>query len=438
MPNIRGKAFAGFGGEKMIYDMRMGPQALLHKSKLYVVYPANPDGPIAHPHIIVRDMQSGEWSSPQRLGSVSHVDHHYCPICWFDSEDRLHVLYGCHGHPTNVHLVGADALAVDRWVPGPTIAPSISYPHLLPMADGKLVLYYRALGHMGYWAYQVSTDGGFTWTPAVKVVDFDRDPETHWDSWAGSYHTIIADPGRRALHIGFVFLDEQRRLNPLYNRRFRSKRTINRYHLYYAHLDLDTGQLANGNGLPLVGPLSRKAAEACKIWDAGWQLTMQPAMAVGADGLPRFLLPVSGKSPWACHFHFVYSHQGHWDRALVAETNNTWNGCSLEQGPKGEWIANMIVGREHGELYAYGGGDLERRISYDGGKTWIFRGQLAPVPGLLYNNPRHIEDAMGQVVPGYMLLFGWQGPGSIDPVSDAAAGLGNRGQAFLRYEGRWL
>ena len=56
------KPFACHGSEKMIYDIRMGPQAVCYNDVIYIAYQANPDGPEAHPHIITYDLGSEKWS----------------------------------------------------------------------------------------------------------------------------------------------------------------------------------------------------------------------------------------------------------------------------------------------------------------------------------------------------------------------------------------
>ena len=56
------KAFAAHGTEKMIYDARMEPQALLHKDILYIVYQADRSKSIGNPHIISYDTKRRQYS----------------------------------------------------------------------------------------------------------------------------------------------------------------------------------------------------------------------------------------------------------------------------------------------------------------------------------------------------------------------------------------
>ena len=142
------RPFAAHGSEKMIYDVRMGPQCLCRDGTFWVAYLANPDGDKALPHIIRRDLH-GTWLDPVVLGDVACYDHHFAPVLWFDAAEHIHVLYHCHsGLDEARHLVSAAPLDCARWTDAPPIAPSISYPRLLRCPDSELVLYYRALGHM--------------------------------------------------------------------------------------------------------------------------------------------------------------------------------------------------------------------------------------------------------------------------------------------------
>ncbi|MFQ5811124.1 MAG: BNR-4 repeat-containing protein, partial [Armatimonadota bacterium] len=399
------RPFAHHGGEKMLYDVRQGPVALLHDNIIYVAYHANPEDAPPDPHLVTCDLSSGEWSEPARVGECHRYDHHYAPVLWLDHDERMHVLYDCHGG-TGTHIVAAEPGATDAWIEGPTIARSISYPHVLPMADGWLLLYYRTLGHMGHWGYQVSDDGGFTWTEPRTLVDMDRDPRIQHDCWAGSYHSAVASRDRRSVHIAFVYLDEQRRPNPLYHRTFKSKRALNRYHLYYLRLDVASGELWTIDGDRLDPPVNREQAEACKALDTGHHLTNMPSIWPDEKDQPVFLMPESGETPWDCTFFCICPKAGGWQKTPMAKTNSTWCGCLLRGDDGGHLTAHVASGKGDGEVLDYGGGDLEEWTSADRGVTWTHARTLDPEPGLLYNNPRVIERPTGDVVEDFILFFG--------------------------------
>ena len=187
------RPFARHGTEKMVYDLRMGPQALWHEDTIHIVYQSTggEDAELrGHPYAIAYEVSARRWSEPVRLGDVHGYDHHFAPIIWRDRGGHLHVLYHCHGADGGVHLVSARPDSIASWRPGPEIAPSISYPRAFPLGDGRLLLYFRTFGHMGNWGYQISADGGFTWTrPDRPLVDFDQNPQTNLDTWACTYHS---------------------------------------------------------------------------------------------------------------------------------------------------------------------------------------------------------------------------------------------------------
>ncbi len=431
------KSFAQYGCEKMIYDVRMGPMSVRFEDVIYVVYQANPNGPEAHPHIITYDIQRKRWSNPVQIGTVKHYDHHYAPIVWIDHRGYIHVLFNCHGAQNGaIHIVSAAPGSIEKWREAPEIAPSITYPRAVRVYDDKLLLFYRAFGHMGYWTYQISDDGGCTWTPhSVPVIDFDQNPRLGTDTWAGTYHSVCPGKDGRSLHIAFVYWDERRSWNSLYRQRFSN---INRHHLYYLRLDIPSGQLFTFAGDRVETPVTRKSAEKCKIWDTGLQLTNMPSILVDDDDKPHFMMPVSEETPWKCRFYLIRHDQGEWLRHPVAETNHTWAGSYLKNGKGTALLAYLVVGSVDGETLSYGGGDIEEWVSLDGGASWKMNQRIVPEAGLLYNNPRPVEDVDGSEMNDFLLFYGWEGPGSIQPV-DGASGLSSlRGKAYLWNDGKWL
>jgi len=422
------KPFARYGTEKMLYDVRMGPQAVYHKEMIYIVYQANPEWsknsskPLrGDPYIITYNLESRTWSEPIRVGKVPRRDHHFAPILWFDKEEHIHILYGCHTRSGGgTHLVSKEPLEIQEWkqIDRP-IWKSISYPRILHLSDGRLLLYYRAFGHQGYWTYQMSSDGGYSWTKPRPLIDFDRDPQEYLDIWLGTYQSVCLAADGRSVHVAFVRLDDRKAL---------------RRHLYYARLDPDSGQLYTIEGDRLELPVNREQAdEACKVWDTGMRHTNMPAILNDSDGQPCFLMPVSdSEKPWPCTYYFIRRYRGEWILTPVTKANSKWDGCMLRRSEDGELLAYLVTGdqeRIHAQNLEYGGGErLEEWKAIDEGSSWEKKRTIISEPGMLYNNPKPVELSTGGVLDGFVVFYGWQGPGNND----------NRGMAYLWHEGEWL
>ncbi len=344
-------------------------------------------------------------------------------------------MYHCHGQGTGGHVVCRSPESLGPWEEGPAIPPSVSYPRVLPLGEGRLVFYYRIGGHLGHWGYRLSEDGGYTWGPEHAVVDFDRAPQNAADAWAGTYHAVRATGDRRGLHVGFAYWDERRTAIPLYGQ---PVGTNDRHHLYYVRVDLETGAVRCLDGSELAAPVNRATAESCKLLDTGDRLTNFPAIAEDIDGTPLFLLPVSGdQSPWECRFVFVRPSRRGVAAVPIVATSNTWDGCFLRSCGGEVLEAVLAVGRDPQHRLAYGGGRIEIWRSEDGGAGWRRTERPEPTPGLLYNNPRPVERSDGTEVPGALAFFGWEGPGSIEPHRPQEP-RHNQGRAFLWYGSAWL
>lgn len=432
MRDARPEPFALDGAEKMLYDARMGPQAVLHEGVIHVVYQGGPDELLGHPHIVSHDVATRRWSQPRRLGEVDGLDHHYAPILWTDDDGHFHVCYGCHASP-GVHLASRRAGAIDEWADSPKLGPSISYPLILRSPGRRRVMIYRVEGHLGYWVWRVSDDGK-DWSPERTMLDFDRDPSDEPDRWAGSYVGACLSRDARSLHLGFTYWDERRNMHPVYTFR---RDLLTRYNLYYLRLDVETGELTTIDGRPMRAPVNRRQADACKVLDTGIELTNFPTVATGPNDEPFLLVPVSEDTPWTCGFHF-FRHDGRqWRSAALAQTDNTWSGSRLLVDDDGRIEAQIIVGRDKGEECFYGGGTLERWTSIDGGDTWRRDGTLVPERGRLYNNPKPVERSEGGPLDDALVLYGWEGPTGVWATDPAEGELPNRGRAYLWLNGEW-
>lgn len=425
------ESFARHGSEKMLYDVRMGPQCVYAGGAHYFAYQANAAGGKARPYIIRRSAD-GVWGEPVDLGDVTHYDHHFAPVLWIDATQHIHVLYHCHIYEDESrHLVSERPLDITAWREAPQVAPSISYPRVIPLPGGRLLLFYRALGHMGFWTYRISDDGGFTWNqPVEALVDFDHRPTISGDDWAGSYHSAIPSADGRSLHLGFVDWDERNWPHPIYGSPPGNR---DRRHLFYTRLDIESGQLFNIDGDLLSLPLNRRAAAACRVWDTGDRLTNQPAIALDENDSPCFILPVTEDRIDQCRFWFIRRDGQAWRRTPICATNDIWNAARLTRDGD-SWVAELVVNTAS-RILPFGGGALQRWRSTDCGETWILERDLTPEPGMLCNNPQSVFNVDGSARPGELAFFAWPGPDCINQTLDGGLASGPfTGQAYFLAE----
>ncbi len=428
------RPFARHGCEKMIYDARMGPVAVADGDRIVIVYQAADEHLPGHPHIIAYDRRAGRWGPPLRLGTAAGLDHHFAPILWLDDAGHWHVLFNCHFTP-GAHRISRRPHEITSWVDGPEIAPSITYPSVHRLGDGRRLMVYRVEGHLGWWVYRLNTDGGRSWGPERPLLDFDRHPSDEVDRWAGAYLLPAVARDGRGVHLGFCWWDERHGCH----RRYRFKRDLlTRYHLYYLRLDVDSGSLTTADGRALAAPVNRRAAEAAKVIDTGDELTNAPTVGADEHDRPALLAPISADDPWHCRFRFFRWDGGAWHGATITETDNTWNASRLVALDGRRVTADLIVGAGKGEGCFYGGGELQRWHSHDGGASWRRGRSFVPRAGLLTNNPRPIERAGGGRVRDGFVLYGWRGPGGVWAVPGYPTETRNRGQGWLWLEGRWV
>lgn len=424
------RPFAMHGSEKMLYDIRMSPQCIHRDGTFWVSYQANPDGGKPLPHVISRDAD-GTWSKPVVVGDVAGYDQHFAPIIWPGADEHIHLLYHCHAaRDGSRHLVSAEPCDITRWNEASLVAPSVSYPRILPCLDDKLVLYNRVKGHLGFWTFLLSGDGGHSWTPAEQPhVDFDHLPEDEVDEWAGSYHSVALSTDGRSLHVAFVYWDERKLPCPRYGVKVGHS---TRFNLYYLRLDLMSGSIFTIEGKPLEMPLNRRGAEACLVWDTDGCLTNMPSILVDADDAPSFLLPASEEAVDRCRFWYIRRQGNEWARTPVTRTRNTWNASHMEFGDDGN-ITVFLIGDTDGiGDCPYGGGPLQEWRSTDRGETWRQVGDHTPEPGLLCSNPKPIVNFDGSIMKRSLIFFGWEGPDSISPRGPY------KGRAYLWQDGAWL
>ena len=221
------------------------------------------------------------------------------------------------------------------------------------------------------------------------------------------------------------------------------ERTSNRHHLYYARLELTTGELYGPDGGRLQRPLTRAGAEACKLWDTGHRNSLNPAIlpadgpVAAGEGGAAFVVPVSDSTPHAVVYYFVRLRNGVWERHPIVRTNDTWSGSHVTRDADGSIVAYLTAGTVDGAGLRYGGGEIERWRSRDEGVAWQRDARLVPQEGLLYNNPKPVERPDGTEVARCLTLFGWQGPGGLEQPQRPFHPRGSSARAYLWLDGEW-
>ena len=117
---------------------------------------------------------------------------------------------------------------------------SISYPAVYNIEGGKEMIYYRVLGHVGYWTYSVTEDGGKP-ERLKRLKDMDVAGRFEWSS----YQTKLLSQDGKTLHVAFIvyddckFEDPDRAMSDRLQSLYREKTGQDwKYNLYYFQIDL--------------------------------------------------------------------------------------------------------------------------------------------------------------------------------------------------------
>jgi len=410
--------FADNGGLKMLYDNRQYPHAVALDGKMHVVW----RGMDGLPYCSYFDLQTRAFSKPVLLteGYEDEIDarkyerdHHFAPVIWSDQEGYLHTLFGCH-RTTGIHLVSEEPGDSTRWRRGIDFSESISYPKIHRIYNNKTLVYTRYSGHLGFWQYHVSNDGGNTWQGGGRpVVNLGAEPQDGLHAaFSGSYNTTAVSEDGARLHVAFIWKVE----DPLYNQRYDAflNDHLQRYNLYYLYIDLPTGRGYNIDGEEIELPVRKKVAdEKCLVWDTKERVAaVGPSICLDERGQPTFLLPVSEESPTDSSFYFVSRKMGKWNKTRITQTLHPFNASCLQLDDQGTFRAFMITGSgvsiDTKGMNEYGWGQrVEEWISDDQGATWRLKRDLTPVPGIRYQNIQFVSDGLERERDDLFLFYGW-------------------------------
>ena len=419
---LQGQAvpFAENGGLKMLYDNRMYPQAIEHQGRVYMVWRAKN----GFPYIRSRELATRRFSEPVNLlkGREDQIDapkykrdHHYAPIVWNDSGGYLHVLFGCHVISGGVHLISRQPRSFAEWRQAPAIARSISYPKAHRIHGDQTLIYFRHKGHLGYWSYRVSADGGKTWNaPRRPPINLNLEPhDGYLAEHAGSYHTTRVSKDGRTLHVAFIWKVEE----PVFNSRYKQQLHdhTQRYNLYYLKVDLGSGKAHDYDGNELETPVRKRVADRqCLVWDTDERVAaVGPSIYLDENDDPYFLLPVSDETPYRSRFYFVKRGKDRWLKTPITRTSHPFNSCHLERSADGRFEAFLVTGEEESnsedDMDSNGWGTrIEKWVSDRNGENWKLVRDISPRPGYKYQNIQFVSRDLRQRVKGLLLFYGWQ------------------------------
>ncbi len=277
-----GQPFAVLGSSRVsdgrliapFYDYVIWPHAVAVKDTVYCVF-QNAQG---HPIAMAYQSASKTWQGPVKISQFGlRGDDHGNPALVADGQGYLHVFYGCHGGPMR-HAKSVQPHDIATWQEQPSPVPHATYPQTMRMKDGRLLLFYRAGGHMEPWTLQVSDDDGRTWGPPQAIVEMRKAPP---DQLAAAYCFMLPGSDGRTVHLFWNHKDDNAarvtdaRPHPWRPLKYAGlHEAVYRYNVYYLKRDAD-GAWVNAAGEPVALPVSKAEADRrCLVYDSGDEFTM--------------------------------------------------------------------------------------------------------------------------------------------------------------------
>lgn len=169
-----------FRADHFVFDSLRGILARDHASRLvhhqgkknrfYVTY-------LDHYHDVMvtcYDHDEREWHRPVRVDHAPIRDGHAAPAVFVDSKGYVHT-FSARGAIR--HCRSQNPEDITKWEPTRRIGPEdkpLTYTYPLETPDGDLLLFYRlgSAGGNSPLAVSRSSDGGITWKPPRKLVDY--------------------------------------------------------------------------------------------------------------------------------------------------------------------------------------------------------------------------------------------------------------------------
>jgi hypothetical protein len=276
------------------YRLYIRPHAVLEEGRVWCAYQ---DGE-GRPLVTAYDAQSRRWSGPVRASQHGlGADTHGNPSLCLDRNGHLHVFFGCHGRRM-YHVRSVRPYDLTAWQPMPHPTERATYPQTMRMADGRILLFYRAGGHMEPWSMRISEDDGATWSEPERVVEMRREPP---DRMAAAYCTFHPGADHNTVHGFFVHKDDNpTRVDPHPWRPLKYPglhEAVYRYNIYYLVRDAEgTWRAGDGTKLPL--PVSKATADRlARVYDTGHEFARPRRVVIDAENRP-YIRFSEGVSDW--------------------------------------------------------------------------------------------------------------------------------------------
>jgi len=359
-------AIATNGGPWATYDAYIHPPAVYHNGKVVIAY----QGPNQDIYVVAYDAVNKTVEGPYFVADNPLTnDNHGAPAIWVDPEGYYHIVYGAHATALK-HVKSAEPYNISLWVQMSDITASATYPQVI-WFNNTLYLFYRAGGHTADWVYRTSTDGGNTWSNETVLIDSDS---------VNVWYVTFRKGRDGRIHVAWVWKDESNLLGT------NEPEYWQRYNLYYMYLDFD-GVWKNITGHPVQLPITKSVADECCLVLKTEDIPMhvnEPIPAASPNGTVYILFVYGGL--------FGTTDTFKW---RIAKWNGTaWEIHDIANAPSIFVTGDLIVVDDN-TVEAYipvkavackqnpdlvHGGQVEKWVTYDGGKTWVREKVIARSP----------------------------------------------------------
>jgi hypothetical protein len=338
------------------------------------------------PMVMSYDHGSGTLKGPVKVGdnplvSLGKEDSHGNPGMVVDKQGFIHVVYGGHGR-LGAQLYSRSKFPDDisSWVTKDNIEQDTTYPTLLVLSDGTIVLFFRdgRANHCAGWAYQTSANNGNSWSAPVQFLKAGtkrtdgvyHESSPYFDSF---YARRYLNDSQDSIHVVFKYHAHRS------SERFPDV-PMRRVNLYYAKM-LKDGTWVNDHGKELAIPLTLESVDReCRIYEskpkkgAGVVNTTEPMNLYLYQDRPYINLRVRTRKN--DHYNGGISYLLHW-------TGASWK---RQRSPASGVV--KVYSQDKLEIYH---NDLYR--SLDGGATWKKIAAIHSQGGRFHLLYQHHDDA---------------------------------------------